>query len=240
MLCSNQYWAPLLVLLFSCFGTFHSPAEAILVRNSNKTSNSCATLHCAIQNVQPVRNNQKRHLHKSFHHHDYSLVDENSAVYLSKWDRFLNKLIRKKTRKCLRKGNKGFHCEKLKWARWLKSQMDKNVTQLSDYMELVVDPSAENTVTSVQPENWPEKLVYKIVQRWGDAIDHLLFYKYKKFANTRELKVQVPSLFQVKLAPNRHEVALGRSGRTFWDPGFNLKLKLPFFHDELSKLSFHF
>lgn len=153
----------------------------------------------------------------------------------------LAKSVVRQRKQCKSGKKAGFSCRRLGWISWMISQLDRPNTPLHPWVELVKNPELSENVSlsenELMPENWPEEKLFSLLQRFGDPMDRLLFHKYKEFVKSRELRVRVPHLFEVKLTPRTHAIAgTGRSTpRIFWDPGFNLKLKLPFFKDELSK-----
>lgn len=170
----------------------------------------------------------------------------------------INKFIRKKRHYCKSRHFNNFSCKKLKFSMWLAKQMENNVTKLNSWFEIVknddkdVVPSTSRSskdVRDIKPIFWPEKIIYRLIQAWGDPEDLFVFYKYKDYINSRELKVTLPFKAELRVAPKGFtgkELSARSSSsaaaklsqdtaRIFWDPGFNLKLKLPFFRDELSK-----
>lgn len=132
---------------------------------------------------------------------------------------------------------KSFFCERLKWNSWLLDQLKKNSTKLiSQFVKLTKNPELSDSLVEseiINPENWGEQFVYKMIQNYGEPVDKLLFYQFKKYTKSRELEVSIPKIFELKVSPRTHQE--GSTGRTLFDPGFNLKLKLPFLKDELSK-----
>jgi hypothetical protein len=163
----------------------------------------------------------------------YSLVDLHE----------LQALMRRKRKKCKLSQYKGFDCQKVKWYTWLVNQFENNKTEINSYVELLRNRQLSDsalTESDLFPENWYENLVFELLQKWGSPVDQFIFHKYKEFIKSREVRLKVPHLGEVKVSPRVHPVAVtGRStARWFFDPGFNLKLKLPFFKDELSKLEF--
>jgi len=168
----------------------------------------------------------------------------------------INTFIKKKRRYCKLHDFEGFPCKKLKFVTWLARQMEKNTTKITSWLEFVKksdndtvehSSSSSKDLSSIKPDIWPEKVVYRLIKSWGDPDDLFTFYKYKDFIKSRELKVSLPYEVVLKISPrssDEHETQeekdIGRSNsvgsaRIFWDPGFNLKLKLPFFRDELSE-----
>jgi len=159
----------------------------------------------------------------------------------------LKDLMKKKRKKCKGVNYKGFECQKVKWYMWLVNEFDNNVTEVTPWIELLRNEDLSDLAVSQSelvglPETWYDKLLHKLVTKWGGPIDQFMFQKYKEYVTSRELKLKVPIIGEVKMSPRVHSVAVtGRSTpRWFWDPGFNLKLKLPFFKDELSELIFVF
>ena len=157
----------------------------------------------------------------------------------------LTKILKFKRRDCKKMGRsvgnkdrQSFTCEKLKLSSWLLHQLEKNSTDiLSSYVRLTRSSNLSEITheTELLPESWPEKVVYRMISKFGEPVDKLLFYQFKKYTKSRQLYVEIPHLLQLQLSPRTHsEVS---TGRTLFDPGFNLKLKLPFFQDELSKFS---
>lgn len=170
----------------------------------------------------------------------------------------INKFVRKKRHYCKSRRFNNFSCKKLKFSMWLAKQMENNVTKLNSWLEIVknndmdvVDSTSRSSkdVRDIKPIFWPEKIIYRLIQAWGDPEDLFAFYKYKDYINSRELKVKLPFKAELRVAPkgfSGKELSARSSSssvakltqdtaRIFWDPGFNLKLKLPFFRDELSK-----
>lgn len=180
----------------------------------------------------------------------------------------INKYVRQKRHYCKLHRFESFTCRKLKLSLWLAKQLERNVTRLTSWMEIVRSDelgasemnngsrgasqgrTSQMDLASVRPTNWPEKIAFRLIKAWGDPEDLFVFYKYKDFANSRELKIELPYQAQLKVSPKTdqelEEQARGKltnglselsqeTQRFFWDPGFNLKLKLPFFRDELSK-----
>lgn len=147
-------------------------------------------------------------------------------------------------KKCKLDKYKGFKCQRLKFYLWLINRLDQTSTPLNSWIEFVRNEDLSDNVTlsgsELMPDTWGENYVFHILTKWGDPMDLFLFHKYKEFVKSRELKLKVPNLMEIKVSPRTHAVTeVGRSTpRIFWDPGFNLKLKLPFFKDELSELHF--
>lgn len=167
----------------------------------------------------------------------------------------INKFVKEKRHYCKQKNNAGFPCKKLKFSMWLAKQMESNNTKLSDWLEIVKRSDIEaksdtsKDLKEVRPDIWPEKIVYRLIKAWGDPEDLFVFYKYKDFVKSRELKISLPYETELTISPQSSNELLESarssslysmgSPRFFWDPGFNLKLKLPFFRDELSEYN-HF
>jgi len=115
-------------------------------------------------------------------------------------------------------------------------QLEKNTTELFDsYVRLVRNANMSDLTEEVDlmPESGPERLVYRLIKTIGEPVDKLLFYQFKKYTKSRELQLTIPHLVNLQLTPRTHSEV--QTGRTLFDPGFNMKLKFPFFHDELSK-----
>lgn len=154
----------------------------------------------------------------------------------------LAKSVLAQRKKCKTLSNKGFTCQRLKLYSWLMQNfLDVSNTRVNPWVELVRNRDLSENVSlsesELMPENGPEGYIFNLLLRWGDPADRFLFHKYKEFVKSREVRVKIPHLFQVSLSPRTRAVSeTGRSTpRIFWDPGFNLKLKFPFFKDELSK-----
>ncbi|CAL8115422.1 unnamed protein product [Orchesella dallaii] len=168
----------------------------------------------------------------------------------------INTFIKKKRRYCKLHDFNGFPCKKLKFVTWLAKKMENDTTEITPWLEFVKKSENETVgrslsskdLSSIKPDYWLEKVVYRLIKSWGDPDDLFTFYKYKDFIKSRELKISLPYEVVLKISPQsskehekKEETSIGRSSnsvgsaRIFWDPGFNLKLKLPFFRDELSK-----
>jgi hypothetical protein len=157
----------------------------------------------------------------------------------------LTSLLRKKRKDCRKSPSKtktglsAFTCEKLKLSSWLMDELEQNSTSLIEtYVKLVKNTKISEITDEAElsPESVPEKLVFRLIKAFGEPVDKLLFYQFKKYTKSRELQVTIPHLVSLEVSPRtRSEL---ETGRTLFDPGFNMKLKFPFFHDELSKSHF--
>lgn len=116
------------------------------------------------------------------------------------------------------------------------NQLAKNSTPIfNSYVKLVKNANVSDMTNEAElaPESGPERLVFRLISAFGEPVDKVLFYQLKKYAKSRDLEVTVPHLVSLQMSPRTRSEAV--TGRTLFDPGFNLKLKFPFFHDELSK-----
>lgn len=168
----------------------------------------------------------------------------------------VRRYFKKKRHYCKLNFFQSLPCKKLKLSMRLASEMDKNSIKLNDWVEIVKASDYNFTILNtskpfqgVGPLYWPEKIVYRLIKSWGGLDDMYMFFKYKDFVNSHELKVSLPYKVELKVAPKLASEGSSKSralsnsptsyfketARFFWDPGFNLKLKLPFFRDELSK-----
>lgn len=152
----------------------------------------------------------------------------------------LFKKVRTSREECEKKQSVSFYCERIRWSWWLVKKLQANSTKLSDYVELVrrSEQDFPNNDTQAFPVTKLEKLARGLLSKWGEPVDQLVFSQLRKYLTSRDLKVTIPSIgTALQFGPSTPPS--GETGRILFDPGFNLKMKLPFFRDELSESHAH-
>ncbi|CAG7714115.1 unnamed protein product [Allacma fusca] len=147
----------------------------------------------------------------------------------------LSQQVKESRYQCKLTHSKSFYCQRVQWAWWFINKLEKNTTRVNDYLQLIRRSDMDTPKldeTDLLPESYPEKVVFDFLKKWGAPVDQYVFMKFKKYFKTSEVKVALPKLgTSLILGPVTH--SSGSTGRFIFDPGFNLKMKLPFFRDEL-------
>ena len=160
----------------------------------------------------------------------------------------LYKKVRSSRKECDQKHSKSFYCERVRWSWWFVKKLQANTTKLNDYVELVrrsdgdLPSTTYNDTDGAFPVTKLEKVARGLLKKWGQPADQLVFSQLRKYVTSRDLKVTIPSIgTALEFGPSSHPSGDGgETGRILFDPGFNMKMKLPFFRDELSKLTMGF